>query len=406
MGSQFNVAQVFGKGVTRVLIVSAYAHPHIGGIEVVVGQQARTLAALGHKVTVVTSRCAVTEAEQEEMDSYTVVRMPAWNLLEERIGVPFPLWSLGAAWRLADLVRDSDVVHVHDVYYGSSVLAASLARRYGRPLFVTQHVGVVEHDKALVKLVEKLVYSSAGRALWNWAEAITVYNPIVLEFLHSHGVSAAKISLTYNGIDTSYFRPGTNDEACLTRQRYGLSPDVPIVLSVGRLVPKKGFQRLIDARGSEYEVVHAGPGQIPDDVPKGVRFLGPLDRDELRDLYQASDIFAFPSVGEMLTLAMQEAMACGLPVVAAVDEAYSRYDLDPHGISLVDPEPGTLRSALLEILGDPARMRYMQTYSRQLAEERFDWCKNTLSHTPQYQAAGGTPERSWRRRETETTIRL
>jgi glycosyltransferase involved in cell wall biosynthesis len=265
---------------------------------------------------------------------------------------------------------------VHDVYYGSSILAAMLAKLHRRPIFVTQHVAIVEHDKAIVKLAQRLVYSTAGRALWGWAETITVYNRIVEKFLHNHGVSIGKISLTYNGIDTDYFRPGDREVALRTRKRYGLSPDMPIILSVGRLVPKKGFQTLIAACGPEYEIVHAGPGTIPGDIP-GVRFLGPIERSELRDLYQACDIFAFTAVGEMLTLVMQEAMACGLPVVAAADEAYARYDLDPVGIALVDPDPETLRSAFLEILGDQARMRYMQTYSRWLAEERFDWHKNT-----------------------------
>ena len=57
MEGPYNRDQVARQGLANVLIVSAYAHPHIGGVEVVVGQQARTLVALGHKVTVVTSRC-------------------------------------------------------------------------------------------------------------------------------------------------------------------------------------------------------------------------------------------------------------------------------------------------------------------------------------------------------------
>jgi glycosyltransferase involved in cell wall biosynthesis len=304
--------------------------------------------------------------------------MPAWNVLEERIAVPFPVWGVAALWRLAALIRRCDVVHVHDVYYGSSILAALLARRYHRPLFITQHVGIVEHDKAYVKLVQHLVYSSAGRALWRWSEMITIYNRIVEQFLHNHGVSAGKIALTYNGIDTEHFRPGAPEQVLAIRKRYGLSPDVPLILSVCRLVPKKGFQTLVDARGPEYEIVHAGPGVTPGDIP-GVRFLGPINREELRDLYQACDIFAFPAVGEMLTLVMQEAMACGLPVVAAADEAYSRYGLDPAGIALVNADPESFRSAFLRILGDANSRHYMQTYSRWLAEERFDWSKNTVS---------------------------
>jgi D-inositol-3-phosphate glycosyltransferase len=382
--NNFKVAK---RAPLRILIVSAYADPHVGGVEVVVGQQARTLAARGHDVTVVTSHCGAGGAAHEQVDGYTVVRIAAWNGLEERSGVPFPVWSPSAMWRLARLIANADVVHVHDVYHGSSVLAAILAKRRGRPLFITQHVGIVEHNKALVKSMQKLIYSSIGRLLWRWATTITVYNPIVGTFLSEHGVPFGKVKLTYNGIDTRDFSPGAPEAARATRRRHGLATDVPVILFVGRLVPKKGFQKLVEARGPEYQVVLVGPGRIPKNVPTGVKLLGPVDRTELRDLYQASDIFAFPAVGEMLTLAMQEAMACGLPVVATAEDAYSGYGLDPTGVALVSPEPDVLRATFLEILNDPGRMGHMQSYSRRLAEERFDWRRNSEHVASEYRRA-------------------
>jgi glycosyltransferase involved in cell wall biosynthesis/O-antigen/teichoic acid export membrane protein len=372
-GKCMNNVKAVEPAPRRVLIVSAYADPHVGGVEVVVGQQARTLAALGHDVTVVTSRCGADTAAREQADGYTVIRIP--------------VWSPSAIWRLARLVGSADVVHVHDVYYGSSMLAASLARWRRRPLFVSQNVGIVEHDKAIVTFVQKAVYSSAGRLLWRWATTITAYNPIVENFLTGYGVPAEKIRLVYNGIDTRHFCPGDREAIRATRTRYGLAAEVPVILFVGRLVPKKGFQKLVEARSTEYEVVIAGPGRIPDQIPAGVRFLGPVNRDELRDLYQASDIFVFPAVGEMLTLVMQEAMACGLPVVATADEGYSRYDLDPSGVVLVEPEPEVLRSTFLGLLGAPGRMSYMRAYSRRLAEERFDWQSNAGHLVADYDVA-------------------
>ena len=276
---------------------------------------------------------------------------------------------------------------MHDVYYSSSVLAASLAKWRRRPLFITQAVGIVEHDKAVVKFVQKVVYSSAGRLLWRWATTITAYNPLVAGFLSQHGVPAEKVRLTYNGVDTRHFCPGDPVAVRTIRRRYGLPPEIPVILFVGRLVPKKGFLKLLEARGPEYEVVIAGPGRIPDQIPAGVTFLGPVNRNDLRDLYQASDIFAFPAVGEILTLVMQEAMACGLPVVATADEAYSPYDLDPFGIALVPPEPEILRSTFLGLLGQPDRMRYMRAYSRRLAEERFDWQNNAEHLASEYEIA-------------------
>ena len=371
----------------RVLIVSAYAEPHLGGVEVVVGQQARTLAAAGRAVTVISSRCDADAARQERLDGFAILRVPAWNKLESLKGVPLPIWSPSAIWKLARLTRNTDIVHVHDVYHWSSMYAAGLAKLMRRPLFLTQHVAIVDHDNAVVKFVQKVLYSSAARLVWRWATTITVYNPIVEEFIAGHGVPRDKITLSYNGVDTAAFRPGDPAATAATRRKYGLRPDVPVVLFVGRLVPKKGVDKLVDAVGPEYQIVLVGPGRIPDSVPDGVTFLGPISRNELLTLYQASDIFALPAVGEMLTLAMQEAMACGLPVVTTSDQAYDRYGLDPAGIALVPPESGSLRSTFLEILGDGSRRRYMQAYSRRVAEERFDWHQNAMRLASDYDLA-------------------
>lgn len=374
----------------RALIVSAYAEPHLGGVEVVVGQQARTLAALGRAVTVISSRCHAGAAKEERLDGFAIIRVPAWNKLEHLQGVPLPIWSPSAAWKLARLIWSTDVVHVHDVYHWSSIYAAGVAKLMRRPLFLTQHVAIVDHDRAIVKVVQKVLYSSAARLVWSWAETITVYNPIVEEFIAGHNVLRSKIRLSYNGVDTAVFRPGDPPTAAATRTKYGLRPNVPIVLFVGRLVPKKGVDKLIDAADPEYQVVLAGPGKIPDSVPAGVTFLGPISRKELLALYQASDIFALPAVSEMLTLAMQEAMSCGLPVVTTDDEAYDRYGFDPAGIALVSPDADSLRLAFLKILADEPRRCYMQAYSRRLAEERFDWHKNSVQLAYDYDLALAT----------------
>jgi glycosyltransferase involved in cell wall biosynthesis len=368
------------------LIVSAYAEPHVGGVEVVVAQQARTLVDLGYQVTVITSRCGG-GAARERLDGFEIVRVPAWNVLEERKAVAFPLWSPSALRRLALAVKDADIVHVHDVYPISSVFAAALAARARRPLFVTQHVAIVSHDNGLVERVQRACYATIAPFLWRRASSVTVYNTIVEQFLIDHRVPREKIRLTYNGVDIARFRPGTPEGTRSTRLRHGLDPDRPLILFAGRLVPKKGVRHLVAAASPRYQVALAGPGPVPDTAPAGVTFLGPVSRDELVALYQASDIFAFPAVGEMLTLVMQEAMACGLPVVTTDDPAYAGYGLDPRGVALISPDPQALRRTFLELLADEDRLAYMRDYSRQLAQERFDWHRNAAGLAAEYHAA-------------------
>ena len=368
---------VFGVAPLRILIVSAYAPPHLGGVEVVVAQQAATLAALGHQVTVLTSQCEAEASGAEgqtwqpriDQGGYRVIRIPAWNGLERCWSIAVPVFRPPQLLlQLIRLSRAADVIHVHDAYHPSSVLAALLARLLRKPLFATQHAGIVEHGMLAVLLAQRIVYATVGRLVWRWASAVTAYNPIVQNFLLERHVPAAKIRLTCNGIDTREFCPGDAESVQATRKRYGLPAEIPIVFHAGRLVPKKGSDKLLAASGPEYQVVIAGPGRIPGQVPPHVTFLGPVDRDDLRDLYQASDIFAFPATGEMLTLAMQEAMACGLPAVVTADPGYASYDLDPSGIALVEPEPSELRAEFLDILGNPERRQRMQVYSRRAGQ--------------------------------------
>ncbi len=348
----------------RVLIVSAFVLPHVGGVEVIVEQQAASLAEEGFDVTVVTSDLSGSRVQgsvgsqdrsvgfRDPAPPHRVVRNRAWNGLEHR-GIPYPVWRAGAYARLFRLVRESDVVHVHDVTYLSSLSAAIFSRLAGRPLIVTQHVAVVAHDKGVVEMVQRAVYGTWGRLVWRWAREIVVYNPIVRRFLVGYGVDARKVRLVYNGVDTAYFSPGDGSERHRVRSRYGLPLEIPVVLFAGRLVPKKGVDRLIAARGSGYHIALVGSGTAPT-LPEGVTCLGALERHELRDLYRAADLFAFPAVGEMLTLVMQEAMACGLPVVATEEPDYSAYRFGPDDIALVPADTASLKAALQSLLADSA----------------------------------------------------
>ena len=82
----------------RILLVSSYFAPHVGGVEVVVEQQAAILAAAGHRVTVATTRIPSSLPARERRDGYEVVRLPASNLLERHTGIPYPVVG-PAFWR-------------------------------------------------------------------------------------------------------------------------------------------------------------------------------------------------------------------------------------------------------------------------------------------------------------------
>jgi glycosyltransferase involved in cell wall biosynthesis len=386
----------------RVVAVAQYYPPHVGGLEVVAMRQATSHAAAGRASSVVT--CSLDDASRgvRMEGGVTVHRSRAWNYLDRRFGLPFAPIGWGMFRRIGREVRAADVVELHDVLYPASWAGWFWARRYRKELVLIQHVGLVDHSSAAVELMQRLVHATFGRRMFNASARIMAYNPNVASFLRAKGVAEAKIVQLRNGIEVKQFTPVDQVERQRIRAKYGFPEDRPVALFVGRLVPKKGFDVLMQASDPRFDLVFVGSGN-PGGEATGphVRFLGALDRTQVAELYQASDVFVLPTHGELFTLAMQEAMASGLPVITSDDPGYAHYDLDRRLLSLVQPQPAVLRDEILRILGDEALRGEMSSYSRCLAEAWFDWDRNFSTLDTTYQ--GGPGGRSSRRSEAERT---
>jgi phosphatidylinositol alpha-1,6-mannosyltransferase len=313
---------------------------------------------------------------EESRQGYTVSRVHANNIIERRTDVPFPFIGLRFARRLWAEVHAADIVHIHDVLYTPCCVAALITKIKRRKLIVTSHVTVVDHDSYLVVRVQEILYRTIGRWVWYQASAVVIYNRRVREFLKSHGVENPRIVEVPNGIDLNLFSPVEPSYRSELRRKHGVEGGKKVVLFVGRLVPKKGYRELIQAAEANYEVLLAGSGQSPTNLPSNVRCLGPVAREQLVELYQLADVFVLPSIGEMFTLAMQEAMACGLPIITTDDTRYAMHDLDRNLVRLIDPSPSALRQAIREVVSNDELRALMSTYSRTFAESMFDWSKN------------------------------
>lgn len=378
-----DAAATEGDEHMRVVAVAHYYPPHVGGLEVVAQRQARQLVAAGHPATVVTSAVVGAPAGTANEGGVIVERCSAWNILDRRFGIPFPVIGLSFVRVLRRRIRESDLVHIHDVFYMPSWAAFLTARWYGKPVVLTQHVAIVEHPSRLVMLVQRFVYATIGLALMRRASIVIAYNTIVRDFLISRGVMPQRIMLMGNGIDLGMFHPLHGESVSSIRKRFGLPLGRPLALFVGRFVPKKGCDILFDARSDAYDIVFVGSGTAPAGWhgTSGVHAVGALTREELALLYRAVDLFVFPARGEVLTLVMQEAMASGLPVVTTDDPAYESFGFDRERICLVPPTVPALKASLTRLAGDVALRSRMGAYSRKIALERFDWDRNT-GHVP------------------------
>ncbi|MFL5885555.1 MAG: glycosyltransferase family 4 protein [Thermoleophilaceae bacterium] len=305
----------------RILFVSHYALPHLGGIEVAIDAMARELTGRGHEVAYLASDAVRVDERIGPVAEppYRVVRIPATNVVEERLGVPYPVFGPRLFRALRRELARADVVHAHGFLYMNAVAALRMARG---PSVLTEHVGHVEYDSRLLDRAEALAIASLGRAAVRAADALVYVNDSVGAELRRLA-PGKRIERIENGVDTDRYRPPEPGERERLRAELGWTGERKHVLFVGRLVAKKGLPLALDAaRHGGFELVVAGPGTLPADAPPNVTALGALPPQRVAELYRAADAFLLPSRGEGFPLTVQEAMASGLPVVLLDDPGY------------------------------------------------------------------------------------
>jgi glycosyltransferase involved in cell wall biosynthesis len=337
----------------RVLLVSANFKPSVGGIERYVENLAHGLAERGHSVTVAT--CRTDGAANVEQDGgVAIVRIPATDVLDEKLNVPYPLPNPVAAWRtLRRLIGEADVVHAHDALYTTSVLSLALARRAHVPAILTQHVAFVPQRSRSLDAAQRAAIATLGRSA-RLATRVVSYNPAV----------GAWAAATWRLGDVRVLPPGVPDlpnevDRGAARRRFGLREDRFIALFVGRDVPKKGLELFLAARDSTYELV-AVTDRDPSSAPEGTSILPFLDPTAFRELLASVDAFVLPSKAEGFPLSLQEALVTGLPCVVTPGPGYERYLRDGEVI-FVGRDGAEVRAALLRVAGD-------ESWRRQLAE--------------------------------------
>jgi glycosyltransferase involved in cell wall biosynthesis len=316
----------------NVLMATAYFDTHRGGIEIVAGRLARELAGRGATVTWL----ATTATEPAADTACATLPIPAWNITERKLGIPLPLPSFGGIARIWRGVHRSDVVLLHDSLYPTNVVAMIAARWHRKPAIIVQHIAAVPYTNPLLRWLMQMANAVVTRPMLRAADQVVFISETVAKHFDTVRFKAPH-RLIFNGVDTNVFRlPSGDFDRAAARRALGLPIDRPMALFVGRFVEKKGLHVIERLARSRPDVTFALAGWGPID-PAGwglanVRVLSGLQGAQLAPLYQSSDVFLLPSIGEGLPLVMQEALACGRPVVCGLDTATADADLG----SLVD----------------------------------------------------------------------
>lgn len=197
------------------------------------------------------------------------------------------------------------------------------------------------------------------------------------------------------GVDVERFRPLDPDEIDAARRRFDVDPDADLVVSVSRLVPRKGFDVLIEAsarlrrRHRRLQVLIGGAGRDHDRLQRLIdrtgapaRLLGRVGEDDLPSLYGAADLFSmtcrtrwFGLEQEGFGIVFLEAAAAGVAQIAGASGGSAEAVADGEtGIVVSDPRSvEETITALDRLLSDPQLRRKMGTAARGRAVEEFSY---------------------------------
>jgi len=314
------------------------------------------------------------------------------------------LATLGVDLQIAQDVEGADIVHSHTWYANAAGHVASLL--HGIPHVVTAHSLEPLRPWKAEQLGGGYRLSSwiEEQAFTNAATVIAVSDGMRRDILRSYpSLDESKVVTVYNGIDLERWKPVADEE--LVRS-FGIDPDRPSVVFVGRITRQKGLPYLLKAAEllpPEVQLVLcAGAPDTPEilaEVKAGVESLqatrqGVVWIDRLLTQYELSAVltqgttFVCPSVYEPLGIVNLEAMACGIPVVGTATGGIPEVIVDGETGRLVpidqatdgtgtptDPEKfvADLAATITEVVSDAAAAKRMGEAGLVRARTEFGW---------------------------------
>jgi glycosyltransferase involved in cell wall biosynthesis len=197
------------------------------------------------------------------------------------------------------------------------------------------------------------------------------------------------------GVDARRFHPDKASEGWRERLSDG-HPGDRLLLYVGRLAPEKGIERLKailrEVPGTRLAIVGDGPARGDLELEFAgtpATFTGILQGEELASAYASADAFLFPSTTDTLGLAMLEALASGLPVVAARGGgSHEIVSEEENGLLYEANSSSSLVAAVRRLFSDEGFLAALARRARATAEER-DWGSSTRTLRGYYEQALG-----------------
>jgi phosphatidyl-myo-inositol alpha-mannosyltransferase len=358
----------------KIMMVSEFAYPTLGGVSEHVHFLSRELARMGHDVTVLTGHLGDTEqydAGLEEAAGYRVLRVGRSVPVVSNGSISRLSVGVGLKRRVARAIRDADVVHAQGL--APPTLPLFALRSTTAPVTVGTFHTYFDGGHWAYRVFFKYV-----RTALDALDRSVAVSDACVEALHPYFPGPYEI--VPNGIDCELFHPLDNN---------GARPDgPPRILFVGRFDPRNALGTLLDAaaqlrdEGRDFLVQVVGDGPTRSIYERQARRLGLWDRIEWHGLvlegrpklYREASVFACPCTLASFGVVLLESLASGTPVVCADNIGFRQVIRDGMPGRFVNPhDAADLARGIREALDSEDARGSEAELGRALTVERYSW---------------------------------
>jgi alpha-maltose-1-phosphate synthase len=384
----------------KIALFSNEFPPNIyGGAGVHIDFLSQELAKLGQ----VEVRCFGNQLEENETMNVIGVQSSLTKMEEEANEHIKMFHNLSKNVEMSQHTLQADIIHCHTWY---THLAGVFSRELLQvPLILTTHslethrpwkVEQLGNGYFLSRWIENHAYNTADGV-------IAVSEQMKTDVIEAYGINPEKVTVIHNGIDPEFYQPTFDANLLL---EYGINPEIPFVLFVGRITRQKGISQLISAAkyfDTNCQIVLCAGAPDTEEIAKETEELisdlkatrnsvilisEMLPREKIKVLYSHARVFACPSLYEPFGIINLEALSCETPVVGSavggipeiIEEGETGYLIELESASRTDFNPKNpeefqknFASKINFLLQNEALAKSMGKAGRKRVLEKFSW---------------------------------
>jgi glycosyltransferase involved in cell wall biosynthesis len=350
----------------KLVHVTPYYPPHLGGMENVAEAVCSRLAKRGWNVSVLTSNIGPSISRDIGPEQgIKIVRLSAFEIAN----LPM-MWNLLPS--LSGSITKKTIVHVHVAQAFIPEVAALVAKIKHATFIAHFHLDVDPSGKFgfLFELYKRTLFPIMLRS----ADRVIVFGVSQADLVvNKYGVERNKVVVIPNGIDSR----------SISKIQHSIHKN-PHILYVGRLTLQKNVSLLLEAlkgHSENYNTTIVGDGDQLKPLTelktkydlKNITFVGRKSFDECLDYYKKSDVLILPSIKEGMPLVILEAMASGLPVIGSdIPGISDLIDDKRNGLIFKENSPEDLHQALISLLSSPLNYSKISLASYEFSKQ-FYW---------------------------------